>query len=88
MSLKERLVHAHLLQPHNPFAGYELNDPVDQQKREAMRQKLLDRKRVKNGFHRSNIAGSLVVNKKTWRRGTITASPRQLASAPCSDEAY
>ena len=56
MSLKKRLVDGDVLEPHNPFSFFDLENPIDEQKRIAMRQHLHD---IFNSKHRSFPYGVL-----------------------------
>ena len=50
MSLEELLVDCHVFEPHNVLAGFELRDPVHQQKRITVRQELHDLDAAVNGL--------------------------------------
>jgi len=51
VSLEKRLVNADLLDAYDPLERRQLDDPIDQQKRIAMRQKFLDAFGIENRFH-------------------------------------
>jgi hypothetical protein len=51
VALKKILVDTHLLDTHDSFAGDELYDSIDEEKRIAVRQELLNGQCVENCFH-------------------------------------